>query len=372
MWGLLVLGAVALKASGGLRGLLIGKDGRFSTAQTQAALWTLGIGFVLSFLLLRKPFGQPGEGFGDSFKQLDDVYLLMLGLPYAALVAARGITTSKVDNEQLQKVESSEAKIRDLVSNDDGNPALVDAQFLLFSMIALVYFVAEFAAHPTGLPVLPSGLVGLTGVSALAYTGNKAVTSNPPAISTITRALGSGPIRPGTTVDIRGANFVPEGASTEEQLANVRVRFGDREVPVIPVPQGDRYVNPTRNLVTVVVPADVPAGTVEVVVVTAADVQSNGYPLAVVVDQPVIVGVRPPVLHVGQPVTISGRFFRSPGQAGPATVHFDGVPVAATTTDHRVTASVPPSVTKGATTVVTVVAAGGSAQSAPLTLHVAP
>lgn len=370
IWALLVVGAIVMRPNGGLRALLIGKDGRFSTSQTQAALWTLGLGFVLSFLLLRKPFGITDDAFAGSFKQLDDVYLLMLGLPYAALVAARGITANKVDTDRLQKVTASESKIRDLVTDDDGHPALLDTQFFVFSMIALVYFVAAFAAKPDALPELPLGLVGLTGIAALAYTGNKAVTSNAPVISTVTRSLGYGPVRPGDTVDIRGANFVPEGASTEEQLANVRVRFRESEVPVIPHPQGNGFDNPARDRVTVAVPTDVSAGVCPVVVITAADKESNAFSISVVVDAPVVTGIDPAVLKVDHPVTLRGRFFRTAGQIGPATIRFGDVPVVASTEGDSVTATVPPSVRPGGSVVVRVISAGGAAESAPLTLPV--
>ena len=39
--------------NGGLRRLIIGKDGRFSTSFTQAALWTLALSYGLLYLLLR-------------------------------------------------------------------------------------------------------------------------------------------------------------------------------------------------------------------------------------------------------------------------------------------------------------------------------
>jgi hypothetical protein len=109
-----------------------------------------------------------------------------------------------------------------------------------------------------------------------------------------------------------------------------------------------------------------------VVVVTAADVESDAYPITVVVDQPVVTGVTPSVLEVGKPVTLHGRFFRAPDATGRATVRFGDVPVLAETAAHHVRAVVPASAPKGGSTVVTVVAAGGGAESAPLTLHVAP
>jgi hypothetical protein len=84
------------RRDGGLRSYLIGGDGRFSTSQTQAALWTLALAFVLACLLLRAPFGEPGGTFAAGFDSLDEAYLLLLGGPAAAWVLARRVTAGKV------------------------------------------------------------------------------------------------------------------------------------------------------------------------------------------------------------------------------------------------------------------------------------
>jgi hypothetical protein len=129
---------------GGLRSYLIGGDGRFSTSQTQAALWTLALAFVLACLLLR--FGKPVGTFAAGFDSLDQAYLLLLGGPAAAWVLARR--------------ETGHAHLR------------------------------RGAALPR----------------------RKGLEKNAPVITPVERATGSGPVRAGDRVRIRGANFVPAGA----------------------------------------------------------------------------------------------------------------------------------------------------------------
>jgi hypothetical protein len=368
--GMLLLGSLLLRASGGLRRLLIGADGRFSTSQTTAALWTVALGFALAYLLLRDPFGAPNSDFAKSFKQLDTVYLLLLGVPYSALIVSRGITTAKVDNARLQKVTATESRLRDIFTDDDGHPALTDTQYAFFNVLALVYFVVAFAGSPTKLPDLPLGLVALTGVSGLAYTGTKAVASNAPAISTITRALGAGAIRPGDRVEIRGANFVPEGATEDAQLANVRVRFDNSEVPVIPHTKGGRAVNPTRTRLVVRVPVDVRAGECDVTVITAADLESPPFTMRVDVDHPVITGVRSGKVEAGGELVLSGRYFRRPGESGEPTVLFGDLPAQARVEGDALHVTVPRLLSNDERVTVRVVQADGTARSAPITLPI--
>ena len=73
------------------------------------------------------------------------------------------------------------------MSNDNGDPDLIDTQYTLFTIVAVLYFLGALINNivqysngpnaPTGitLPLIPSALLGLTSASALAYVGNKAV-----------------------------------------------------------------------------------------------------------------------------------------------------------------------------------------------------
>ena len=224
-WVVFSLLVLLNRRSGGLRRLIIGKDGRFSTSLTQAALWTISLFYVLSYLFLVTRAGC-GNGctYSPTFKELDTTYLILLGGPFAAAAAARATVSAKVAEGSQQKTTAAETSIRDIVSNDAGVADLADTQFFLFNVLALVFFFAAFLSSPTKLPDLPPGLVALTSVSALAYATNKAIARNAPVITAVSKATGAGPIRPGDIVVIRGTNFVPPGAEDDEFLTLVSAK----------------------------------------------------------------------------------------------------------------------------------------------------
>lgn len=285
VFGLLAL-SLLFKADGGLRHFLIGGDGRFSTAQTQAALWTVAVFFLLAHLLLRR---TPGK-----FDQLDETYLLLLGGPYAAWVIGGAITRGKLSSQDVQRVESPETQVRDLISDDDGRASLTDAQFFFFSLLALVGVFVAFAKDPSKLPDIPPGLALLTTAGSLVYLGKKSVDNNAPSIFSISR-VDSGPILAGSTIRISGQNFLPPGSSGDlDALTAVTVRFkggslllDQRVAPVLSArvstaPQARGAVtNISDREITVVVP-NLPAGPVDVAVVPASRVPTASFQIAVV------------------------------------------------------------------------------------------
>jgi hypothetical protein len=156
----------------------------------------------------------------------------------------------------------------------------------VFNVVAAATFVVLLARNASTLPVLPSTLIGLTSLSALAYVTTKAVSDQRPVISSIVVATDVGgttaesSIRVKTLVDIRGANFVVPGATDVEDLAQVRVRFGTVEVGV-EGKRPDGTPNPTARSILVHVPTLADGTTsVEVRAITAAGVESNSYTLA--------------------------------------------------------------------------------------------
>jgi hypothetical protein len=61
-----------------------------------------------------------------------------------------------------------------LFSNDDGNADLLDAQYFVFNLLLLAFFVVVFLGNETaGLPQLPSNLVALTGIGSAGYLAKK-------------------------------------------------------------------------------------------------------------------------------------------------------------------------------------------------------
>lgn len=190
----------------GVKALIIGSDGRASTSKTQVVLWTFAIFYALVFLLLW------GRSVGCASTDLDDTpaceqamvgrdaflavtngalqheYYALLGLPVAAAVAAKAITTNKEADGELVKddIDPGQGGFRDslseIISNDAGETDLIDFQYFAFTLLALAFFLTEFFANPgAGLPNLPPTLVALSGVSTGAYTAKKSLAKDDPA-----------------------------------------------------------------------------------------------------------------------------------------------------------------------------------------------
>ncbi|TCO54337.1 IPT/TIG domain-containing protein [Actinocrispum wychmicini] len=215
---------------------VVGADKRVSTSKAVTLAWTLFVVWVFATLTVL----EISTGAAVDSKPVADQYLLLLGGPFAALVAAKGIVTSRLANGTLQKSEGASPRAVDLVVNDRGSTDLVDLQFVLFNLVALLWAGAHFFQHQTeGLPVLPAGMVALTSVSALTYIGNKAVQSSTPYILSLTppsakvgdivQITGTRllpPHRPGDAVTpptllVAGLNVPTVGNSTETQMSFV-------------------------------------------------------------------------------------------------------------------------------------------------------
>jgi IPT/TIG domain len=204
--------------------LLNGHDGRWSTSKASAVLWTYAVWFAFIATLIHT--GAKGL----EHAVLKQQYLLLLGIPVAAAVVAKGITQSKVQDGQLptKQPDGTETNVLSgvgqLVADDRGRPDLLDFQYFGFTLILLAYFFTKFLGNESvGLPELPDTLVGLSGVSAAGYLGKKGLQQDTgPFISTIDPP--SGP--PGTVVAIVGANLAAAGDS------DASVQFGDQSAPV--------------------------------------------------------------------------------------------------------------------------------------------
>jgi hypothetical protein len=155
----------------GLRHLLLGADHRLSTSKTQVAAWTYLVLFALCALLLmgkslncpatsqtgcvqiRAPLAHAFDAFGT--KGLQPAYLLPLGLPTAAAVAAKAITTTKIATARSQGLAPAKTpapdtnldlgdRVAELVSDDGGDTDLGDLQYQLFSLLTMAWFLVTF------------------------------------------------------------------------------------------------------------------------------------------------------------------------------------------------------------------------------------
>jgi hypothetical protein len=184
--------------------LIIGADGRVSTSKTVVYVWTFVFASALVIMTSMVVFGYltPGQAFQTGSNW--DAYLLLLGGPFASAVIAKGIVSYQTQQDPASKsgtsatagtantmsttVTGAQPSATDIVNGDSGTPSLVDTQYSIFSLIAILYFVGLFianldkyaagavnAAKAEWLPQIPSALLGLTSLAALTYVGNKAV-----------------------------------------------------------------------------------------------------------------------------------------------------------------------------------------------------
>lgn len=199
----------------GLKAAVIGQDGRASTSKTQVALWTGAVVWALvDLLLLARAYPRGSLFTGAVTTNWRPEYLILLGLPVAAATTAKAVVaTANSGRGPLQSASSDKAQslgldrvyIRDpvpeeakgiltglaeLLTGDDGGVAWADLQYVVFTLITLAYFVAQFLARPAdGLPPVPAALLTLMGVSASAYTANKIVNTKGTAPAGATAAV---------------------------------------------------------------------------------------------------------------------------------------------------------------------------------------
>jgi hypothetical protein len=247
-------GATQPKLWGG-RSLVVGQDNRVSTSKTTALVWTYTLaGALLSFVIARW-LGHP-EGFEQLSEQgVNAQYAVLIGGPLGAAILAKGIVSAQIDSGSVAKPAADDASPAQLVQNDSGETDLGDLQYLLFNVVALVFFYGELLRAPqAGMPVIPDVLVGLTSVSAAGFVGKK-VLAGPPSISEVrpTAAHAGATVRIATTGIIKA----------EGDLPALTVAFGAAQVA-----EGGLAVTTTTTagaLIDAIVPADA-SGKVDIVV----------------------------------------------------------------------------------------------------------
>jgi hypothetical protein len=201
--------------------LWIGQDGRWSTSKVSMLAWTYVLVWALLTLVIADSLGvhsasDATTGLIDGLS-FQDNYLLLLGGPFAAAVLAKAITSTAVDNGDSKPNGTPDPS--QVVTNDQGQADIGDFQYFAFNLVALVYFFVRFTPHvAAGLPVIPDALVGLTSVSALAYIGKKAVSSQTPSITDVEPKIVTAGQLPADGVVVYGQNL-----GNEKDPPDVRV-----------------------------------------------------------------------------------------------------------------------------------------------------
>ena len=232
----------------GVKGVIMGDDGRVSTSKVQVAIWTAALVFGLLLLLLvgrtpncpidpRTSFGScprnpmAGIAFADLLgARFRWEYLLLLGWPVAVAVAAKQQVISALDQiDQATGAATDPSKpsagsadaagsgtgadvkapptdpasmgvvagLRDLVADDEGRGNLLDLQYLAFTLITVSYFVLQITTHPAkGLPEIPAALLVLMGIAGGGYLSGKILD---PLGAKSSRGVPPPPMTPGTS-----------------------------------------------------------------------------------------------------------------------------------------------------------------------------
>ncbi len=275
------------RAHGGALAPLIGEDGRLSTSRTVAAGWAGAVLYAVLTLAVQLALAGTPEARrtllqGLAFARSGSL-LTMLAIACGVAVLAYGLVGARVRSGWLQKVPAERPRAADLLTDDAGRGSFLDVQYVLVNAAVLGCALVRLARQANELPQLPWGLVLLAGLSGTTSLLGKLVTGGRPVILSVVRSRELGdlaaPVRTGDDIEIRGAGFVPPGAGTPDRLARTVVRIGDVHVPVPLVPVAGGFANPTDGVLTVPVPVDVEPGRVKVRVITAAGVETAGYPL---------------------------------------------------------------------------------------------
>jgi hypothetical protein len=186
----------------GMKAAVMGHDGRASTSKTQVALWTAAVAWALVDLLLLARAYPGGNLVTNAVANWRPEYLVLLGLPVAAATTAKAVVASTnsgrgpltcplssvpdtlgLDRVYLRDplpagIRGFQTGVAELLAGDDGAVAWADLQYVVFTLITLTYFAAQFLARPAaGLPPVPAALLTLMGVSATGYAANKVVTT---------------------------------------------------------------------------------------------------------------------------------------------------------------------------------------------------
>ncbi|MEA2210506.1 MAG: hypothetical protein QOF83_454 [Solirubrobacteraceae bacterium] len=231
--------------------VILGEDGRTSTSKTFILLWTLLVAWALVTLLIAGEFAPTHacitsgpaaaavnrcRGDEVALMQLGwthflhgglaGSYLLLLGVPAAAGVAAKGITQAQAQSPTAVKTVKQStkggllARIAEIFSSDDGSTDVADFQYLIFNLITAAYFVSEFLKPSgNGLPSIPDTLLGLTSVSAGLYVGKKAVTRSQPSVTGVFPSI----LQDGQPFTVVGTGLTVDPSAPTNALALVTI-----------------------------------------------------------------------------------------------------------------------------------------------------
>ena len=182
-----------------------GADGRPSTSKLQFWLWTIVV--IFSYVALYAARVQ--DHLYDPIKEIPANLLIAMGFTIVTATAAKGITTSFVQNGDLVKPPASPqtSGASQVLKEDDGSLDLSKIQMLAWTVIGIgVYLILvnqSLRTAPYALPNIDSALMVLMGLGQGAYLGKKLVTTDVPRINGITPQSGA----VATAITLKGETF---------------------------------------------------------------------------------------------------------------------------------------------------------------------
>jgi hypothetical protein len=243
----------------GFFSLFVGVDRRASTSKTQLLLWTLLVAFALSYIATRAVLSKsqtfvcpPNPVVANCvLEESWSTYLILLGLPAAAVVLAKGILAAKLAAGDVQKTTAAGPSASDVATDDNGKADLADVQYLVFNLIAMCYVAATVIDRGV-LPEVPAVLLALTGTAAGAYVLNKGFQTNKPLVT----AVVPGVIAPELDIRVSGRNFFPAGVTADTLTVKVggvstlARRERDPDFVTFAAPSRMTQADPTLRVVT--------------------------------------------------------------------------------------------------------------------------
>jgi hypothetical protein len=211
-----------------LAAMIVGKDHRLSTSKTVVFAWTLAIAFGLLSLLIAVWLGDDDPWDNQVEKGMQEEYLLLLGGPFAAAILAKYAAVSQ--NETKTDGAVGTAKASQLVNDDEGDTDLGDFQYVLFTVIALAFFLGNFIGDLSGgFPELPAILTGLVLTSTGGYAAKKLIAQAAPTLTSVLPTAA----KPGAEVQLFGTNLsVPGNVSGTGGSLKATVYFGSHQADV--------------------------------------------------------------------------------------------------------------------------------------------
>lgn len=199
-----------------IKKLAEGADKRLSLSKFQFVLWFVVL--LYSYIVVYIVRYQAGDA--SPINQIPPNLLILTGASAGTMLAAKGITSSYVQNGSISKTPATKSIVSDLVNDDDNYSDLSKIQMLSWTFVAIgIYLLsalpASVANYKDGLIDIDTSLMVLMGLSQGTYLGKKLISTTTPILNAVIPSDGVS----GDTVILSGTNL---GSS---QNGNI-VKFG--------------------------------------------------------------------------------------------------------------------------------------------------